>query len=123
MTGAPVGTGSYPVRSTFLCSRSDRSSVTCANRGWIHLCTAAMTRGFGVGTTDGLLPMSTATPRASTRTAISSGTSPSSIGVEATHLPSLQWLNTTLRCPGCRVTLSVAPRPRASGTFRRVGPT
>ena len=53
MTSAPTGTGSYPVRSTFLCSRSDRSSVTCANRGWIHLCTAAMTRGFGVGTTDG----------------------------------------------------------------------
>jgi len=39
------------------------------------------------------------------------------------HLPSLQWLNTTLRCPGCRVTLSVDPRPRASGMFRRVGPT
>jgi hypothetical protein len=72
---------------------------------------------------DGRFRMSTATPRASTRTPISPGTSASSIGVEAIHLPSLQWLNTTLRCPGCRVTLSVDPRPRASGIFRRVGPT
>jgi hypothetical protein len=54
---------------------------------------------------------------------MSSGTSPSSIGVEATHRPSRQWLNSTLRCPGCRVILNVAPRPRASGIFRRVGPT
>ena len=49
---------------------------------------------------DGRFPMFAATPSASTRTLISPGTSASSIGVEAMHLPSLQWLNTTLRCPG-----------------------
>jgi hypothetical protein len=72
---------------------------------------------------EGRFPVSTATPSASTRTLISPGTSASSMDVEAVHLPSVQWLNTTLRCPGCRVTLSVDPRPRASGMFRRVGPT
>lgn len=72
---------------------------------------------------DGRLLVSTATPMASTRTPIRPGTSASSIGVEAMHLPSRQWLKTTRRWPGCRVILSVAPRPRASGMLRRVGPT
>jgi hypothetical protein len=50
-----------------------------------------------------------ASPRASTSTPISADTSLSSIGVDATQIPSRQWLNTTFRWSGCLVTLNIAP--------------
>jgi len=65
--------------------------------------------------------VSTASPRASARTPIRAGTSLSSIGVDATHRPSRQWLTTIFRCSECLVTLSDAPRPRASGMVSRFG--
>ena len=59
--------------------------------------------------------VSTASPSASARTPMSADNSLTSTGVEATHSPFRQWLKTTFRCSGCRVTRSVAPLPRSVG--------
>ena len=60
-------------------------------------------------------------PSASANTLMIAGISLRSTGVEATQTPSRQWLRTTFRCSGCRVTLSDAPLPLASGTVSRFG--
>jgi hypothetical protein len=48
-----------------------------------------------VGTIDGRVLLSEAAPSASTSALINPGIDPTPIGVEAMHLPSRQWLNTT----------------------------
>lgn len=97
-------------RSTTLASAGRRRFLSVDRRGGV------------VGLPAGSRPGSAAaSPSASARTAMRTGNSFRSTGLDATHTSSRQWLRTTFRSSGCLVTRRYAPVPRASGMFSRFG--
>lgn len=92
--------------------------MICAKRGRSHCLILSRSLVLYGIVPSGVSLERTASPSASASTPMRVGSSPSSMGVDATQMCPRQWLTTTLCCSGCLVTRRTAPPPRTSGMVR-----